>query len=955
LPQAQAQDARSAGRFANVAPTRSDGGATVETVIRHSSHQTGAIGESAVVLAFERIGWGPLRNREHDVGTDLFVLVFDERGEQPGLMVGAQVKSGPSAFRAPERNDDGEVVGWWFRDDDRSHVDAWLRYTAPHVIVLYDEDTGSSYWAHVCREAVVSTGKGAKILVPSGQTIDLEHREALLAVAGADRPGVVWEGSAWTGVGDLLPRDRLRHALVAPRLIAPHPNAGKTDPIDATQAVALMIQARQHDLWRFAETHDEVPDLHDVPKDADWCWRFAAAFRQRVVHDENEDLIARVADALTPADHAAATVAAATSLIEVGRIADALHLLDAALERDEAEAVDHAWLLVQRARGRAEVGRIAEAQDDALRAQGIRLSAPGDATASAIAASAAILLFNTTSLEDKDVAALATSADTAASWWRTQIINNGLWGITERSFSAWVDREPTTHADGFPGHNKLTAAALIASHAGEQGSWRNLTAGVAKSDLLGLDRHAQPEDAVAALEQLRLAGADKALRHVTRRLVADGPAVAVATAVTVVDLSSSRRTTVNADLALLESGGDVLDVGTASRQVHVLLEALAEPGRLEARTVPGYRLSSSLVDALRGVAVAADAEAQRAVSEHILELPAVEDFAVARSWARAATALPKATWRADDAARLRGAAHHEHALHMTLLGIAEHLGDEVAHETLVEAVRGGSFEALRAFHDLGTVPSDVLSEQVATIVTGMERRRTEEQTDFHVNYVGPTELARLNLIRPDVAQWEPLLDFLADGNVLCGYKEDALVVLGARADEVPEYVVDRLRQLSASLAEHRHDGDEALVREARMLALVLGAYDEEVVADQLVALLRGDDVARVRALAAIETMGNADEHIGILIALTSDPDPDLRAWSAALLAIQVDLGRGGAIAVAALRAAATDTGTSVPKAIADALADPRSPTGRELLLALQQHLSATVRNTANARLQEIST
>ena len=135
--------------------------------------QIGAIGESAVVLAFERIGWGPMRNSEHDLGTDLFVSVRDERGEQLGLLVGVQVKAGVSAFREPERDADGDIVGWWFRDDDRSHIDDWLRHTVPHLIVLYDDDTRSSYWAHVSPEAVRPTGQGAKILVPATHTIDL--------------------------------------------------------------------------------------------------------------------------------------------------------------------------------------------------------------------------------------------------------------------------------------------------------------------------------------------------------------------------------------------------------------------------------------------------------------------------------------------------------------------------------------------------------------------------------------------------------------------------------------------------------------------------------------------------------------------------------------------------------------------------------------------------------------
>jgi len=58
--------------------------------------------------------------------------------------VGAQVKSGPSWFEPEATDDDGNVTGWWF-DEDQAHWDAWLTHSIPHVIVLQDLDTKISY------------------------------------------------------------------------------------------------------------------------------------------------------------------------------------------------------------------------------------------------------------------------------------------------------------------------------------------------------------------------------------------------------------------------------------------------------------------------------------------------------------------------------------------------------------------------------------------------------------------------------------------------------------------------------------------------------------------------------------------------------------------------------------------------------------------------------------------
>lgn len=138
--------------------------------------------------AFERLGWGVAENARHDLGTDLFVLARDERLFDLGLVVGIQVKAGQLGgryFREPVRDDGGDVGGWWFRD--LSHIDAWLAHALPHLVVLHDLNTRTSYWTHITDENVVAAGKGAKVLVPCANTVDEQNRDALL-VGGGKRP-----------------------------------------------------------------------------------------------------------------------------------------------------------------------------------------------------------------------------------------------------------------------------------------------------------------------------------------------------------------------------------------------------------------------------------------------------------------------------------------------------------------------------------------------------------------------------------------------------------------------------------------------------------------------------------------------------------------------------------------------------------------------------------------------
>lgn len=75
----------------------------------------------------------------------------------------------------------------------------------PHILVLHDLASHVSYWVPVTPDRIVSTGKGMKILVSATNQVDLDHLEALLAVALGEREPVRWEGSVWQVAGMCTP------------------------------------------------------------------------------------------------------------------------------------------------------------------------------------------------------------------------------------------------------------------------------------------------------------------------------------------------------------------------------------------------------------------------------------------------------------------------------------------------------------------------------------------------------------------------------------------------------------------------------------------------------------------------------------------------------------------------------------------------------------------------------
>ncbi|MFV1992153.1 MAG: DUF4365 domain-containing protein, partial [Acidimicrobiales bacterium] len=482
---------------------------------------------------FERIGWGPVSNKAHDLGTDLLVLARDERRFERCLIVGVQVKAGPSYFARRDTGPNDDTVGWWYKESDANHFDDWVTHGLPHLLVLHDLDSNTSYWVHVTAEAVVSTGKGCKILVPAHQVIDQDHFDDLMEVAATQKAAPALEGTAFSAAAELIPpARRLRYALVAPRLVAPHRNVGSHKPLNATEAIALLAQGRFRDLKQSAERHASVPDPEATSSSTDWGWRFVAAFWDWATTDSVDQL--RIAFDCAPdkTTKAASGVLLSCALLRLERHGDALTLLDGLVEGDALGPVDHGWVLVQSARARSEVGDVAGARSDAIEAQRNFVGDADDVTVSALAAAATWLLFSTADPMSGDFGEMMMAGDTAVSWWRSQTISTGLNEATTTHFRTWA--EDTSHRWVFEDIESMNlfAAELSADLTGEHGTWRAVSALGAKQRLMNAAAAGdETGELVEGLDSLRRSGDDKSLQLALLHLVQTGPIEAVALAV----------------------------------------------------------------------------------------------------------------------------------------------------------------------------------------------------------------------------------------------------------------------------------------------------------------------------------------------------------------------------------------------------------------------------------------
>jgi Domain of unknown function (DUF4365) len=579
--------------------------------------QTGGAGTSEVTAALQRIGWGPVvPNAQHDLGTDLFAQARDARRFDRGLFVGVQAKAGPEWFKHPARAEDGSLLGWWYYERGVDHFDDWVTHGLPHLLVLHDLDTRVSYWAHVTAKAVQSTGQGAKILVPVGQTIDQEHLDDLLDVAASHKPVIGLQGTAWAATAsNIAPARRLRHALLVPRLVAPHPNTGFGTVIGPEEAVALLTQGRVRHFEEFTKRHDAVPGLDEAASSRDWRWRFVAALGRLFTRGDRSAIAATITDTPNPASRAAACVVTACTLMDAERHAQAVTLLSE--QEDDASPVDWAWILTQLARARAELGDVATARQDAAAALRALIGDQNDVTASAIGAAAAELLFQTAPWGEGQLDELITAIDTAVSWWRTQTLSFALRAAADRNFRHWADEQATRIDFEDTVNDRLFAVVVSADLTGEQGTWRAAGSLLARDTLIVQHARGDTSRQTEALDELRRSGDATSLDLAARRLWAVGPLGPLAEAARRIQPSSWTHTTARANLALWQHAGDLLDEATATGAARDCLEVLTDGSAFIARTTPSFLVIPYTLDALSGLLDAADDQLHRDLARFI--------------------------------------------------------------------------------------------------------------------------------------------------------------------------------------------------------------------------------------------------------------------------------------------------------------------------------------------------
>lgn len=908
----------------------------------------GTSGQSFVKAEFEEMGWGVVPNPEHDLGTDLWLMARDERRFDLGALVGAQVKNGASFFDGHEELDaGGEVLGWWYPEADDSHFDYWSEHTTPHILVLRDPRTRQAFWVHVTADAIQSTGKGNKILVPRNQTVDEAHRDALTAVATSPTTSGGWDGSAWNAERQVPASELLRYAMVTPRLVAPHPNAHVDNPT-AAQALGLLVQLRTADLFELSSP-EKREEASDLPGKLSWQWTlFDAAFAWLINGDLDQFESVRPA-ASSPEEVAAATVMQACALVELGRVIEALDLIRQAQSETDFGSVDAAWLTAHEARCVRELGDQQRSRDLALSVQSLRASAPADPTAMAIVAAASSFVFNLSDWGERSVADLIQSSDTVSRWWRSQVIATGLGRHFDEGFKAWGRDTTINFGAGDTAWTSLRSATLLSAFAADHGGWQYASSLLARRVLMtaGGDK---PDDLKRALDLLRLAGAEKDVSLVTQKLDAEGPVAVLSEIGADLDLTTVPRSAIKSSFTFIRYAGDVLAVGDADRHATWALETLDSADDFRARMSPSFLLKPAILEMLGGLMLTISKDMQRLIMDHVLALPILEDQYLAGRYARVINRIEDEVWSEEDIAKLSGRSGDNFELSNTIDGIIARR-DPDFRLSLLQRVREGDLAALGSFGNITDLPVDVVRDLIAHLKPKIDRHIAGAKRGAY-GLGGPdygNALVLLNSWHPKVADWEPIEEMLTEPSSHPDHIAGAVEAIGQLRDHIPAEVLVQLKPQLASLTKRRPVQEYVALFSSRTNIRAIASlaiarcFPEEVTSAFLRELLGGDADMREAAVHVIIAREDPSQ-FSVVFMLAHDSDLEVRASAAEGLARWVSQGIAPSESLEVLREVLRSPGTALGKQVSRQIMGAPGGEARDLLLSmLDSHPSALVR------------
>ena len=329
--------------------------------------------------------------------------------------------------------------------------------------------------------------------------------------------------------------------------------------------------------------------------------------------------------------------------------------------------------------------------------------------------------------EERNLTKAIKARDTAASWWRTQILVSGLSGFVEKTYSQWGNN----NADGAIGKRyddavlRMCSASLIAGFAADTNNWRYAVVLLARYFLVfSIDIN----ELVYALNLLRIAGAKDELKLAASHFLRFGPIEPLVQVVNELSLDDSTRISLRCDFALIEKCAPILDARSADKYTLWLLREIENPSKTYAFGSYHWYVNEA-IEVLANIYNACSSEVMDKIQDYLIVMPGVEDDLLANAYSRLVYSImvdDVNKGKAWDSGKLAKLAARGDIDKIVLKNAIERLvstHDSESREGLLARIEAGDINALASWGNLADLPESAvqgmlsnLSNQIETIV-----------------------------------------------------------------------------------------------------------------------------------------------------------------------------------------------------------------------------------------------
>lgn len=591
-------------------------------------------GENQVKAFFSDTFQWCIMSKDIDFGTDLWVMPVSDEGIPSFVVLGVQVKKGASYFRHPKKDEQGNVIGWWF-GFDANHEASWTNGRIAHIVVLISNE-GTMYWSKIESSQIDRSSRKPKILVYKDHVLEKTDKEEIYEFACSTYEKSAFNGVVWNGLKNIKNQDRIRLAMLAPRVIAPHVNK-HIDNLKGHEALASLLYGNEYGLeWYWRAGSGSMADVamqkgkrkDEAWASSDWCWKAAAAFYD-YLDGQGGRLDELFSVAKSPEERAASAVMQFAFDIDNNDWSAALQHIEAVMTYD-LYPVDKAWLLVHESWAMFELGRRDEAISAGSNAVSFCLQNPDDITANGICGVAVRLLWQydwiwgnvKSSGRQVDTAEVIQSSDNPIFWW----LELGECGIAGNAVSnRWlhsIGEAEKTHSL----RRRFISLILQTAFLGDRDAWKRYCCLQAENAYAQIeDDNEGRTDIVNVLEMFRRCSSRDDYRKALRSAIQRASDSRIVEYAETVSLNESTHSTALNDLTLFQCIGDYLSADKAGEVCRWCLTTLASVQEYVRKVSATFNIPIELLETLKACYMAASRDAQEEIEQWFLELPGVEE------------------------------------------------------------------------------------------------------------------------------------------------------------------------------------------------------------------------------------------------------------------------------------------------------------------------------------------